>query len=79
MKEVDRKDSGAVTVTPDDVIGVATHGSQIIDANCLKLIGRQVQALRGVMSLALSARTLAAKNREPVTTLMRISPFDFQD
>gem|GEM_PF-6277933 len=68
-----------MAVTPDNVIGIAAYWREVDDPDVGKLSRLQVQALRGMMSLAYCAGTGSSKDIKTVTTLVAVIPIDLQD
>src|SRR5437867_4440638 len=66
-------------VAPDDVVGVTADGREVDDADVRELFGLEVEALRRVMALALSAGTEAAQPVKPVPAPVAIVPGDLED
>ena len=71
-------DARIVPITPDDVVGIASHGSEVTDLNAGKLFRSEVKALGWVMSLTHGARASRAELVESVAARHPILPVNHQ-
>ena len=71
-------DARIVPITPDNVVGIASHGSEVTDLDTGELFRSEVKALGWVMSLTHGARTGRAKLVESVVARHPILPVNHQ-